>query len=316
MSPDQAYDNRAAVPEFPEFLVGWQKASDFARQTARAFSRHAYLSGQTFDPSELCRPPANGLWGTDRCQIDFFAATVCGPRPLLIFIHGGYWRSLGPEVFHFLAPAWTDQDIHVAFLGYDLCPSVGIDHIAAQCRAGLRWLWQFAPDLKVDRQRMVVAGHSAGGHLAAMAVSEPNHSAGDSGQASGARAGGLGPVPQLAGCISLSGIFDLEPLALTSMNTDLRIDGAVAMASSPIYRQPNPEILQDGRLALFVGAAELPGFHQQHAALIQAWQLQGRAGLHCPQGLHHFSIVNSLIQPGSAVFKAATRLLRPQVLHS
>ena len=307
MSRDSHYDNRAAVPTFADFLSRWNVASQAARAQAAAgnggFSRHAYLTEGHFDRSELCGGERSGPpWGSTRCTIDFFSAASAGPQPLLVFLHGGYWRSLGPEVFHCLAPAWTSRGAHVAFVGYDLCPSVEIDQIAAQCRAAMRWLFAHGDSLGVDLTRVVVSGHSAGGHLAAMLASAPT--SGDSARAESAERGF-----SIAGCISLSGVFDLAPLAQTSMNTDLRLREAVIVGASPVYRAPDPALLTHERLALFVGADELQGFHDQHAALMRAWGLNGKAITERLPGLHHFSIVDTLATPGSRVFQVAERML-------
>lgn len=312
MTLDAQYDNRAAVPTFADFLARWNAASQAARTQALAggghLSQHPYLTQDYFDPAELCgrEPFSPGVGvppsGSTRCQIDFFSSAGEGPQPLLVFLHGGYWRSLGPEVFHCIAPAWTSRGAHVAFVGYDLCPSVEIDQIAAQCRAAMRWLFAHGAGLGVDLTRVVVAGHSAGGHLATMLASMPT-------SGGSARAESAGRGFSIAGCISLSGVFDLAPLAQTSMNGDLRLREAVIAGASPIYRVPDPVVLTHERLALFVGADELQGFHDQHAALIRAWGLNGKAIAESLPGLHHFSIVDTLTDPGSRVFQVAERML-------
>lgn len=323
MSLDSHYDNRAAVPEFADFLSRWNTASQAARAQAAAapgqFSQHPYLGQGHFHTNELCNegrtneesfgPP----WGSARCRIDFFAAAGDGAKPLLVFLHGGYWRSLGPEVFHFIAPPWTARGVHVAFLGYDLCPNVEIDQIAAQCSAAMRWLIAEGASLGVDLTRVVVSGHSAGGHLAAMLASAPASVASlisDARQTAGA-----GETADrefaISGCISLSGVFDLAPLAQTSMNADLRLREAVIAGASPVHRAPFPALLTHDRLALFVGANELQGFHDQHTAIIKAWGLTGKSICEKLPGLHHFSVVDALATPGSRVFQVAERMLRP-----
>jgi arylformamidase len=309
---DPDYDNRAAVPRFADFLARWNAASQAARAQAAVskggFSQHAYLTQGHFDPSELCdREPSNRErfgppWGSTRCTIDFFSAAGEGPQPLLVFLHGGYWRSLGPEVFHCIAPAWTSRGTHVAFVGYDLCPSVEIDQIASQCRAAMRWLFAHGDSLGVDLTRVVVSGHSAGGHLAAMLASAPTPEA-------SSRAESASRGFSIAGCISLSGVFDLAPLAQTGMNADLRLREVVIAGASPIYRVPDPALLTKERFALFVGADELQGFHDQHAAVIRAWGLNGKAIAESLPGLHHFSIVDTLTDPGSRVFQVAEKML-------
>jgi arylformamidase len=329
MSLDSHYDNRAAVPTFADFLSRWTVASQAARAQASAgegyFSQHPYLTQDYFNSNELCGAARPGPpWGSTRCQIDFFSAAGEGRHPLLVFLHGGYWRSLGPEVFHFIAPPWRSRGVHVAFVGYDLCPSVEIDQIAAQCHAAMRWLFAEGASLGVDLTRVVVSGHSAGGHLAAMLASTPT--LGAASRASDKRTTGAAESADAAcstaghaeaadrgfsikGCISLSGVFDLGPLTQTTMNADLRIGEAVIAGASPVYRAPDAPLLANDRLALFVGADELQGFHDQHAALMSAWGLNGKAITESLPGLHHFSIVDTLTDPSSRVFEVAERML-------
>lgn len=349
MSLDSHYDNRAAVPEFADFLARWNAASQAARDQAteagRPLSQHPYLGQNHSHTSELCdagcatEAGSGSPWGSARCRIDFFAAAGDSARPLLVFLHGGYWRSLGPEVFHFIAPPWTARGVHVAFLGYDLCPSVEIDQIAAQCCAAMRWLFAQGASFGVDLTRVVVSGHSAGGHLAAMLASAPRSGASprdDDRRTAGAaqlthstqsaqftqsaqsvQAADNAAVQSesahrgfsITGCLSLSGVFDLAPLAQTSMNADLRLREAVIAWASPVYRAPDPALLINDRLALFVGADELQGFHDQHDALMGAWGLEGKAITESLPGLHHFSIVDTLATPGSRVFQVAERML-------
>jgi arylformamidase len=329
MSLDSHYDNRAAVPTFADFLSRWSAASQAARAQASTgkgyFSQYPYLKQDYFNPNELCGAARPGPpWGSTRCQIDFYSAAGKGRQPLLVFLHGGYWRSLGPEVFHFIAPPWRSRGVHVAFVGYDLCPSVEIDQIAAQCHAAMRWLFAEGASLGVDLTRVVVSGHSAGGHLAAMLASTPTlraaSRAGDrrttgavqtvdtacnnAGQAEAADRGF-----SIKGCISLSGVFDLGPLTQTTMNADLRIGEAVIAGSSPVYRTPDVQLLANDQLALFVGADELQGFQDQHAALVSAWGLNGKAITESLRGLHHFSIVDTLTDPSSRVFQVAEQML-------
>ncbi|MFM1881478.1 MAG: hypothetical protein RLZZ344_1712 [Pseudomonadota bacterium] len=324
MRLESAYNNRLAVPSYVDFLARWQKASQaVARERAPQIVPRPYLSAETFDPDEVSTPLAPGQWGTDRCHLVHLPApATVRPRPMLVYIHGGYWRAMSPDYFYFLAPVWNAQGVDVAVIGYDIDVGVGVDQIAAQCRAGLRWLYRHASDLGVDPAHIVVSGHSAGGHLAAMAASEErsqgratggaSNSAGSKPLETSASIGikaPLTPLSWLAGCVCLSGVFNLAPLVETSMQEGLKLTDAVIARASPIYRKPYPRMLEDLRLALFFGQEEIAGFHEQHAALIKAWNLEGRAVTQALAGIHHFSIVDTLVEPESQVFQTIKRLL-------
>ena len=147
--------------------------------------------------------------------IDLFAAQAA-TAPLALFIHGGYWRSLEPSMFSHMARGLNARGISVAVVGYDLCPHVTIADIIEQIRHACIFLW-----LRTG-QRMMVYGHSAGGHLAAAMVATDWPTLYP-------RAGDLVPA-----AYSISGLFDLTPLVGISMNQDLRLDEQSARDTSPL----------------------------------------------------------------------------------
>ena len=116
-----------------------------------------------------------------------------------------------------MARGLNERGVSVAVTGYDLCPHVSIADIIEQIRHACIFLW-----LRTG-QRMMVFGHSAGGHLAGAMVATDWPTLYP-------RAGDLVP----AAC-SISGLFDLTPLVGISMNQDLRLDDASARAASPLF---------------------------------------------------------------------------------
>ncbi len=105
------------------------------------------------------------------------------------------------------------QGVTVAVAGYDLCPQVSIAQIIEQMRAASLYLW------RKRRQRIMVAGHSAGGHLTACMVATDWKTLDPSAPADLAPAG-----------YAISGVFDLAPLVQISVNQDLRLDEQSAHA--------------------------------------------------------------------------------------
>ena len=96
-----------------------------------------------------------------RCLLDVFSAGA--PAPVLFFIHGGYWRALDKSYVSFIAEPFRDAGVTVVMPSYDLVPAVRVGGIVDQIRAAFAWVVEhLAPE------RVVVAGHSAGGQLAAM----------------------------------------------------------------------------------------------------------------------------------------------------
>lgn len=256
------YDNRAAVPEHPEFFRYWERAAGAAREALPGARDIAYGP----------RP---------RQRMDQFAPTEgATAAQALLFIHGGYWRSLDRSSFSHLARGPVAHGIDTYLPSYSLCPEVGIPDIIEELRDAA-----VAVHRRTEK-RLVVSGHSAGGHLAA-AVLATDWKARDAAL----------PADLVTAAQSLSGLFDLAPLMKTSVNDALRLDADTAAAASPAL-WPAPA---GKRIDLIVGGDESSEYHRQTATLAQAW---GRGGSwvrteNLP-GAHHFSIVASLEDPSSA----------------
>src|SRR3954468_13808055 len=155
MTPDfveAEYNNRALVPDHLAYFERWRRDSDFVRGTLRCVLDLPYGP----DP---------------RHRIDLFpAADAAGT---VVFIHGGYWRSLDKDMFAWLAASWVAAGMNFATFNYRLCPAVRIDDIVEDAVAATNWLFAHAPEHGVAMQRVVLSGHSAGGHLAAAVLAQP-----------------------------------------------------------------------------------------------------------------------------------------------
>ncbi|WP_426024344.1 alpha/beta hydrolase [Brevundimonas sp. PWP3-1b1] len=221
------------------------------------------------DAARAAYPPQvlqYGLGGRER--IDWFDAGK--DAPVVVFIHGGYWQALDAGWFSFLAPPLLARGVSFAIPTYDLAPTVRLGRIVDQMRA--------AVDLIHDRTgaRPVVSGHSAGGHLAACLLSE--------GRASAA--------------VSLSGVFDLEPLIPTSLNAALGLTPTEARALSPIHWPAPAGVVLD----CIVGRAESDAFLSQSEAMAARWGAQGaETRFEALPGLNHFTVLDPLFDVDSAI---------------
>ena len=180
------------------------------------------------------------------------------------------------------------QDIGVAVINYDLCPDVSIAHIVDECREGVAWLRREGTRYGVPAERLVVSGHSAGGHLAAMLVAM-DWSA-------------LGSPSGLAGAVAISGVFDLEPLVQVSFNADLKLDRSRARAVSPIHLRPRRSV----PMLFAAGADETSEFIRQSWLLWERWPECHPHGRHGPLFVperHHFSVVSDLGDPASELVR-------------
>ena len=220
----------------------------------------------------------------ERQRYDLFHA---GP-PLVIYIHGGYWQMGSREDTAFIARGFTDAGITVAVPSYSLCPAVSILDVIEDLRRCTAALWA------ATGARPVVVGHSAGGHLAA-ALLATDWRAYDA------------PADLVSTVCAISGVFELAPLITTTMNAALRLDPALARAASPRWWPPPAR----GTLVTAVGAEETGEFHRQSRTLSELWGAAGVATEHLTiAGANHFTIVDELTRPDSALFGRVVTLTR------
>lgn len=271
---DANYNLRAAVPAFQNWFDRYDRMSEALR---------AGLPGR----------PDLAYGTSERQAIDLVLPDAPDP-PLLVFIHGGYWHSQDRKRFAFVAGPLVEAGAAVALLGYDLAPAVRVEQIVEQVRFGLAWLYRQGAKLGFDRERLVVAGHSAGGHLAAMAL------------ATEWRARGL-PFDLIKGVCPISGIFDLEPIRRCYLNDVLAMDEAEAARNSPIRLAPQTRC----PVVVAVGGDETPAFLDQSRRYAE-WLAQHDVAceLMVRPGLDHFSIIAALGSGDDPVTAALCRLMK------
>lgn len=227
--------------------------------------------------------------------LDFYPAGGGGAAPLLVFIHGGFWRSLAARDFAFVAEGFVAQGIAVAVLDYPLIPAVRLGDIVASCRRALGWLHANATALGVAPGALFVSGNSAGGHLVAelMARDWP-------------AAAGL-PADLVAGGCAISGLFELEPVRLSAQQATLGFTPGEVARWSPLRH-----VGRGAPLLVAVGGAEAEEFLAQSRAFAAAWSGMGSdAALLVPEGADHITVVlDEFAVPGRKLHEATLRLVR------
>ena len=271
---DAQYNNRARIPEHLAILREWDERSHHARASLACELDLAYGSA----PSE---------------RLDVFVPKASG-APLLVYLHGGYWRALDKRDQSFVAPPFVAAGAMVVLPNYALCPAVTVEHIVLQLVRALAWVWRHAAEHGGDPARIVVAGHSAGGHLAAMmlACDWP------------AVAPDL-PAALVKSALAISGVFELEPLRHAPfLAPDLNLDAASARRLSPAL-MPAPR----GRLVAVVGADESEEFRRQNALIAAAWGPGVVEVCEEVPGRHHMNVLHELAVAGTRTHRLALGLL-------
>jgi arylformamidase len=260
---DRAYSNRRAVPD----------AADWMAQSAQA----AAMFASTYR-GQINKDISYGASSRERLDLFHPEGEAAGT---MIFMHGGYWRAGTKEALWHLAEGLLVKHWRVAFVEYPLCPGSAIRDITYSIRTALERIGQACPE-----GPLVVAGHSAGGHLATWACSDRG----------GVRVEVLRRVSRV---VSFSGLHDLRPLVHASeLNSDLRLDPNEASSLSPVLARP----AGDFELVCIAGSLELPEFRRQNVLLANIWNglgLRTRA-LEVPES-NHYTVLEPLRDPQSSV---------------
>jgi arylformamidase len=274
---DRMYNNRALVPEHAAHFAHWREASGHVRATHRCFQDVAYGSGLNE-------------------TLDIFPSDTAGDKaPVVVFIHGGYWRSLDKADHSFIAPTFTAQGAHVVVPNYALCPVVTVSDITLQMVKSVAWVWRNIHRFGGDPSRITLVGHSAGGHLVTMLLACDWK----------AYASDL-PAHLVTKALSISGLYELESVQATPYLKDsLRLSDDVVQRNSPAW-MPAPK---QRTLYSVAGGIESEEFIRHNFLIQQSWGKDRVPVAETLDGLQHFSIVEAMTQPGHRLNMLALELL-------
>lgn len=271
---DTEYNARGAIPDHPHIFARWAAQSARTRQSLRGETDLAF-----------------GALADER--LDFFPAER-HDAPLLVFIHGGWWRSLDKSDFSFIAAPFVAAGVSVALTNYTLAPAASIEQITLQQTKALAWLYRHADAYGFDRNRIVLAGHSAGAHLAAMMMT-----------ALWPQIDAALPPNLVKAAILMSGLYDLAPVAKAGfVAADLQLTPASILRLSPaMLPQAHP-------IPFFtaVGGLESDEFKRHTALIGNAWQATHAGALALPDA-NHLTICDAFAQPGHRLFRTALQLV-------
>jgi arylformamidase len=233
-------------------------------------------------------------YGPHRDEVcDVFPAARPG-APLMLYLHGGYWRMLTKDENSFVATALQPAGATVMVNTYSLCPGVHIDVIVQQCRAFIAWAWKNAGFYNADPNRIFISGHSAGGQLVGMMLATDWE-----------RDYGM-PNNTIKGAVAISGIYDMKPLARAFTNEWLQIAPNAVARNSPLLLEPKVKC----PVIVAVGGAESAGFLSQ----TQVYKAHLKANkvpvieVDLP-GMDHFAAWNEVMDAKTPLTKAVLKLM-------
>ncbi len=272
---DRAYDARGSVASFEAEYAALVALSEAARRDIPV-------------ERDLVYDDASGM------TLDLYGAAP--DRPVMLWIHGGYWRAGNKADNGFAAPGLVAHGVAVAVMDYSLSPDAPLSEIVRQVRQAVVWLARNGASYGLDTRRIHVSGSSAGGHLAAMTLPTGWHEDAD------LKAGRLGAV------MALSGLYDLAPLLRTKVNGWLDLDPENARNLSPIHGLPAPS---DAPIMLSVGGQETDAFRDQTARFetVLAARGHGVRRIEMPT-FNHFDITGTLADPDGALTRAMAEAIK------
>lgn len=230
-----------------------------------------------------------------REKLDVFYADKRG-GPVVIYFHGGYWQRGDKSAYSFVAEPFVANGVDFILVNYNLCPDSSISLITSQAEAAISWIWRHGNDLRIDRERINVSGHSAGGHITGMMLTT-----------SWRKLGADLPAGLVKSGIPLSGLYDLDPLRPTVLNEAVKIDEAVARTHSPMLLEPAGKV----PVLAALGGGETSQFHAQTDRFVEAWGNKGFViEKFAEPKADHFDLVDRLSEDTSLIFRRMHGWLR------
>ena len=276
---DDQYNLRAGRPDYEVTVIpNWELKSASVRQEIDCNLNIIYGSGENQ-------------------KIDIF---YCGEKsaPTLLYFHGGYWQRGNKSIYSFLAKPYISSGVNVVIVGYDLCPDVSITRISEEAREAILFVWKKGKDFNLNPNRIVVMGHSAGGHITQMMM--------------GTKWSNLEkmlPNDLIKAGIPISPLSYLEPVRLTeALNAGIRMDELEAETQSPMTQHPP---VTNAPQLVAVGGLETTEFHRQAQMYVDAYNSKERIikFFEVPN-VDHFDELNILEDSQSSFFKETIRLIK------
>lgn len=268
------YNPRESVPEYPELAKVRAAQAQQVRAAAKSWLNVSYGN-------------------SPRERLDIYAADKPG-GPVLVYIHGGYWRSGSKEDNCNFVPTFTKRGATVVLVEYDLCPQVTVTDIVRQTRSSIAWVAKNIMRYSGDPARLYVSGHSAGGHLTAMALAHDWTKE------------GLAP-DCIKGAVATSGVFDLDMVMKISVQEQVRMTADLAKLNSPFINPPNVKC----PLVVAVGGAEPKGWQQMSEDYFNYCKAQGMtADYLMVAGANHYTMSEKLLDESNPLTQAMLKQMK------
>ncbi len=266
------YSPRLAVPDADKRIAALAKRGAKARHEVEGWYDLQY--GDSPRAVYDCHPAKGFAFGT--------------PPPVLVYIHGGYWRALTKADHSWMAPPWMWAGAVVVNVEYDLCPNVTLDDIVEQIAHAVAHVHANAENFGGDPDRMVIAGHSAGAHLAAAMLRRED-------------VAGL-----IKGAVCVSGIYEPEVVMRLPINDDVQLTADMARSNDCLAEAPRTVV----PMVVAVGGDEPDGWQDQSRRYADVARGAGLAPEYLAvPGTNHFTVGEAMADADGPLFAAMRKLM-------
>ena len=220
----------------------------------------------------------------ERQRMDLFLLEDA-TAPTCLFLHGGYWQWNDKEGQAIAAGGLLGQGFNAVIGEYSLAPGATMTQICGEAIAQVQWLSAELARRGRDGSKIYLTGISTGAHLMALAM-------------------GLSVV---RGALLISGIYDLEPIRVSSLNDAIKMDQVEARTFSPLHNVPQhlPPMM------LTHGALEIPEIRRQTMDFHAALTALGHEVSYFPvPNTNHFSVLETLSDPDGFLAKRLGELVK------
>lgn len=256
-----------------------QMSLDDVENLSDLFDRRTHAAERCMNEFQLQRGVSYGNGPSETLNI---FPTAPG-APIMIFIHGGFWKSLAADQFSFLAPGFVPFGAALVVIDYPLMPSCRMSDVITSCQRAISWVRHNATSFGGDPERIFLSGNSAGGHLVAECMSRPGSEV-------------------VRGGVAISGLFDLLPVTQSFQNDDLRLTSEEVESFSPLCRPAHVS----APMIVAVGGDETDEFRRQSSAY--ATHI-GTQVVSMPGQNHITVVLDGFAEPGSELNRKARCLM-------
>ena len=214
--------------------------------------------------------------------------------PLVLFIHGGYWRALDKSDHSLVAPPLMDAGAIVANVNYDLCPTITLDEMVEEIANAVRFCRDHAASWGADPDALYLFGHSAGAHLAArmlqrewLAEELPAHG--------------------IRGVAAITGVYEPEVILSVTVNDEAQISPGTAARQNCLGR----DFVLRPKMLIAVGGDEPEGWRAQSAAFAEDCRnARLDTDFVVVEGANHFSVLDRALERDNPLHEAIAGLWR------